>query len=285
MRFSQRRKLTPIRIDIQRDGMDDALRNKLWNALYLSVLSAGGDAFARHGEEPDLIASRLWLHFFNNPFDEKPAGGLAGLVGYVKWWFSRAKWHEVYDLVEAVAQELKAPHLEEFTDLVNSFLGDEQSAYRLVDRHIADITSEQEIQAIEDAAADASPLAAVRAHLESALTKLTDRKSPDYRNSIKESISAVEAMCQALTADPNATLGQALKRLKDAGLPLHPALEQAWSKLYGYTSDANGIRHALTDEPAVTHGDAKYMLVSCSAFVSHLTGLAAGAGVALKSPK
>jgi hypothetical protein len=39
------------------------------------------------------------------------------------------------------------------------------------------------------------------------------RKATDFRNSIKESISAVEAMCQILTGDDKATLGQALKKL------------------------------------------------------------------------
>ena len=47
---------------------------------------------------------------------------------------------------------------------------------------------------------------------------MCDRKAPDYRNSIKESISAVEGMCQAINNDANATLGQAIKRLGEAGI-------------------------------------------------------------------
>jgi hypothetical protein len=108
----------------------------------------------------------------------------------------------------------------------------------------------------------------------------SDRKSPDYRNSVKESISAVEAICKIITGDEKATLGQALKKLEDKGLHLHAALRNAFSSLYGYTNDAEGIRHALLEEPTLDFDDAKFMLVSCSAFVNYLAAEAAKAGIA-----
>jgi hypothetical protein len=40
--------------------------------------------------------------------------------------------------------------------------------------------------------------------------------------------------------------------------------------LYGYTSDTHGIRHALKDDSQPNAEDAKFMLVSCSAFVNYL---------------
>jgi hypothetical protein len=40
------------------------------------------------------------------------------------------------------------------------------------------------------------------------LQKLADRENPDYRNSIKESISAVESAAQEITGDTGATLGR-----------------------------------------------------------------------------
>ncbi len=51
---------------------------------------------------------------------------------------------------------------------------------------------------------------------------------------------------------------------------MHPALEAAFTKLYDYTSDAKGIRHALLDEDRVTFEEAKFMLVACSAFVNYV---------------
>jgi len=53
---------------------------------------------------------------------------------------------------------------------------------------------------------------------------------------------------------------------------LHPALKGAFDKLYGYTSDADGIRHALLEEDKVTFEQAKFMLVVCSAFTNYVVG-------------
>lgn len=47
-----------------------------------------------------------------------------------------------------------------------------------------------------------------------------------------------------------------------------PAFSKKFGVLHGYTIDASGIRHALTDGATVTYSDAKFMLVACSAFVS-----------------
>src|ERR1700733_716108 len=111
----------------------------------------------------------------------------------------------------------------------------------------------------------------VSGHLKNALEKLSDQTSPDYRNSIKESISAVEAMCQIITGTKS-SLGQAVKKLEDNGVDIHPAFDTALEKLYGYTSDAEGILHALLGESTLDSADALFMLVSCSAFVNYLKG-------------
>ncbi len=130
---------------------------------------------------------------------------------------------------------------------------------------LAPITSEEEITAVEQAMSHGGQFKPVVSHLETALARLADRLSPDYRNSIKESISAVEAACKIVADDPKASLGQALKKIG-----IHPALEKGFSAIYGYTSDADGIRHALFEESTVDADDAKFFLVSCSAFVNYL---------------
>ena len=47
-------------------------------------------------------------------------------------------------------------------------------------------------------------------------------------------------------------------------------MEKGFLALYGYTSDESGIRHGGIDFTNVNFEDAKYMLVSCSAFVNYL---------------
>jgi hypothetical protein len=119
--------------------------------------------------------------------------------------------------------------------------------------------------AVDQALAQPGKLGTASLHIKTALDRLADRTGPDYRNSIKESISAVEAACEMITNDAPTTLGKALKRIG-----VHPALEKGFSAIYGYTSDAQGIRHALSEEPNLDADDAKFFLVSCSAFVNYL---------------
>jgi hypothetical protein len=147
-----------------------------------------------------------------------------------------------------------------------------------VDGKITQITSEEEISEIEEALKNAPK--PVDIHLKTALDKLSDRKSPDYRNSIKESISAVEAICKQIASDTKADLEKALKEIEKK-TELHPALKNAFRNLYGYTSDAQGIRHALMEESDLDFEDAKFMLVSCSAFVNYLITKSSKAGIKL----
>ena len=52
---------------------------------------------------------------------------------------------------------------------------------------------------------------------------------------------------------------------------IHRALNSAFKSLYGYTSDSGGIRHSiLEDDITISFVDAKFMLVSCSAFINYL---------------
>ncbi len=113
----------------------------------------------------------------------------------------------------------------------------------------------------------------VNTHINKALSLYADRKKPDYENSIKESISAVESICCIITGTTGsqATLGNTLKKLeKDGGVVIHGAMKAAFEKLYGYTSDSDGIRHGGIDFSNAPAEDAKYMLVSCSAFINYL---------------
>ena len=162
--------------------------------------------------------------------------------------------------------EPKQTYISEF----NSILEQEKAGYRLVDGIITPIIAKPELESIEEAI-DAK-FQTVSIHIKKALLLYSDREKPDYENSIKESISAVEAMCCIITelSGPTATLGAALKRLEDSGVVIHGAMREAFAKLYGYTSDSGGIRHGGIDFANASAEDAKYMLVSCSAFVNYL---------------
>ena len=94
-----------------------------------------------------------------------------------------------------------------------------------------------------------------------------------YADSIVDSIHAVESVARVVYPKSSKTLGPALKSLEDAGLLNHPALTAAFKKLYGYTSDEQDIRHALTDRAAadVALDEAMFMFGACASFAAYLT--------------
>lgn len=180
------------------------------------------------------------------------------------------EWYTIFDFVERYLAVSDENTYAKMANEFNHILEDEVSAYRILDRFVVPITNKAELATIEEA--KSTPYDSVRTHVSKALALYADRKAPDYENSIKESISAVEAMCCIITGltGAQATLGAAIKKLKDNGVHIHRAMETAFSSLYGYTSDENGIRHGGIDFTNAPAEDAKYMLISCSAFVNYL---------------
>jgi len=166
-----------------------------------------------------------------------------------------------------------------FTVACNIVLERERSGYRFVDKVIIPNPSKPELEELEEALNVSRTFSE---HLKRALELFADRQSPDYRNSIKESISAVEALCQLMLGDQKVTLGDALKRIENKIGPLHPAFREALNKLYGFTSDAQGIRHALLGQSDLDVEDARFMLIVCSAFINYLASKASKAGLKLQ---
>jgi len=280
--FSQRKGLKPVKSVMQVDSMDSELRNGLWNALTISYWDQVKDEwlYRSENEKIDTLFKRLWHNYFKRPLDT--------LRDYwpetyeeTREYFFNYNWYEVYDFIEFIANNYPDEYNKvtpKFMDSCNSVLERELSAYRFVGGKITQITSKEEVSEMEEALEISKPFKAVNTHLKRALDLLSDRKSPDYRNSIKEAISAVEAICNLITKEKKASLGQALKKIENK-VSLHPALKNAFSSLYGYTSDAEGIRHALLDEPNLSFEDAKFMLVSCSAFINYLINKISKAGI------
>jgi hypothetical protein len=153
-----------------------------------------------------------------------------------------------------------------YFDKVNKVLEEENSAYRFIDEFITPIIDEVEIVSIENALE--SGYISVKQHLSKSLELFSDKESPDYTNSIKESISAVESLCNQLIENPGTPLGSCLSQL-DIEVGKH--FKQGVTKLYNWTSSDGGIRHGATDESILASFDeAKYMLVICSAFVNYM---------------
>ncbi len=282
MLFSQRHGFKPIKTLVQIESMDTDLRNGLWSSLQMiywdrvqstSGLYSGYYLSDTRNDDFRILCRAMWLLFFKKPLDTLP-NDWQKIYQILREWFFEHQWNEVYDFVEFVAQMFPNQKINaHFIENCNALLQMEVSGYRFVEMKITRIVAEEEIAAVEEALQfESSP---TREHLASALQKLSDRHNPDYRNSIKESVSAVEALSKEITKSQKGTLGDMLKVLEQEH-GLHPALKAAFSNLYGYTSDADGIRHALMDKDRVTFEQAKFMLVACCAFTNYVIGSCKG---------
>ena len=224
----------------------------------------------------------LWHEFFKIRNDTLNRYFGSNAIGTLREHYFKAPWYEIYDLIEFFAN--KYPNKiqnSNFTVECNNILQRELAGYRFVGTYVTPITSTKEISEIEQAIT--SPFKPVNQHFETALKLLGDKQSPDYRNSIKESISAVEAICKLIAKNEKTDLNGALAALEQQGkVDLHPALRRAFLNLYGYTCDADGIRHAFKDEKINSDFDeAKFMLVACSAFVNYLISKTAKSSINL----
>ncbi|MDP3148629.1 MAG: hypothetical protein Q8N83_05810 [Ignavibacteria bacterium] len=285
MKFSQRIGKTPATKKIQIDEIDADLRNGLWNTLKIYFIDEIEHCNPRYPPETNfsILCKVLWIDFFKLPIDTMPRN-VEQQEAYLRNSFFEYNWFEVYDFLEFITNiyiNTKITSREKFKRLCNQILERENSGYRFIDDKIAPITNITEINEIEEAIHNSGHFSALNGaniHLKNALDKLSDKKNPDYRNSIKESISAVESVAKTISDNKNDTLGGALDKIKDI-TKIHPALEKGFKQIYGYTSESNGIRHALMDEANCDFEDAKFMLVSCSAFINYLIAKADKAGI------
>lgn len=274
MRFSERYGYKKVREIVQIDSIDEPLRNALWSLLKVFVwdqvhastgIYGGCYLTSESNEQIRTLCKRLWFSYFKKPLDQLD-DEWNEVYGQLRKYFFGCEWYEVYDFLEFIAGNYERYQFKDnFVSACNQALEKEISAYRFVDDLISRITEQQEVDEIEHALETA--LGPVRTHLRRALELLSSRETPDYRNSIKESISAVESLVAIATGANKGTLGQLIKKLEDE-IHLHPALRTAFSSLYGYTSDEGGIRHALMESESIRFQDAKFFLVVCSAFIN-----------------
>lgn len=251
---------------IKLESVSETLKRKIYAAFYKEeyyIYDLMDQATT--GIEDMMVEMGITYRYPENRiYKEKNAEKLENAI------VNSSEWYTIFDFIERyldICEDNKKIRMqEEF----NRILESENSAYRIIDKKVIPITNKSEIETVEEAMN--VDFDSVRIHIEKALGLFADRKKPDYENSIKESISAVESMCCIITgtAGKNATLGNTLKKLKDNGIHIHQAMEKAFLSLYGYTSDEDGIRHGGVDFANAPSEDAKYMLISCSAFINYL---------------
>ncbi|MCI5130616.1 MAG: hypothetical protein D3904_03640 [Candidatus Electrothrix sp. EH2] len=222
---------------------------------------------------------------------------------WVKEYFYDLDWYCVYNLIEFIFREyeiilnntspfnhffFKKNDLKKknFTLNLNSILEKEMSGYRFISGYIVPITDKNEISEIKSAIEHSKKIgfSGVTEHISTALALLGKKPQPDYRNAIKEAISSVESMVKKISNCNSNGLKGALNDISQK-TNIHNSLRTGFLKLYGYSSDENGIRHAILESSDINFAEAKYMIVSSSAFVNYLIEKGNQAGLLTQANK
>ncbi len=276
MKFSQRIGKTTSIKDLQIESIDTELLNGLWNLTKIHVID-NISTHGRYGGDGDfpMFASITWHTFYKLPVDTIPRYS-SDTIAYIRQRFFNDPWYEVYDFIEYLSTlTIDGIERQNYIDAINSLLEKEFSAYRFINNQISPITNQIEIDEVEKALSQIqyfTSLKGANIHLNNSLNKLSDRIQPDFRNSMKEAISAVETTCRVLTGE--STLGKALNSFESKGLKIDEQFKAAFEKLYASTNNKqSGIRHAIIDEhKKPDFEDAKFMFVVCSSFINFLLG-------------
>jgi len=273
MKFSEKYGYSPIRDVLQVESINEDLQNLIWNAIldtFLNEKILGEDGLISFLEY-------IWSIYLKKPADEINIYNYNSVnYSFFKKYYFNSKWFEKYDLIQELCylQESLNKHFGskkiKFKDKINQILKMELSAYRIISDKVIQITKEEEIIEVEEAIKNTDKYNSVNQHLKVAISLFSNKQKPDYRNSIKESISAVESICKIIARKEDATLYDALKEIETKHA-IHKALKNSFTSLYGFTSGAGGIRHALLENDIIVgFEEAKLILVSSSAFINFL---------------
>ena len=265
--FSRRYGLQPLK-EMQVKSIDTELRTSLWNVLNENVLSRleprNNYQYLRSYASIHVFYYSLWRDFFRRSVDVLEAWSPNDAYIDLRKYFFEAEWYQLYDLLEFLLSQSSVEDPPAFEAALNFVLEREYAGYRFISGIATRMTSEQETETIKAALALEGPVAV---HLTAALKLLSDREKPYYRNSIKESISAVEAFLNDASGEPKAKFHTKMAKV---GANLPPAFQRAAEMLYGWTSDDAGIRHALKGDDTADSPLAHFMLVTCSAYINLL---------------
>jgi hypothetical protein len=264
LNFEQAEGLAPLPDQLAFGQVSDELRAVLWAFIHGQIQESTHKGTYVVDPWADVLRT---VHVYRNhrPSDEFSSKA-SDVVGNLKPIFFEGSYHHIYGWLQFVMEHLSVAG---FSARVDSILNYCRAPYRVVDGYvICPIASEQDAATVKAAFADLkkSGLDGAREHLRSAATNLTQGK---FADSVRESIHAVESVARRL--EPSAELSKALAKLEQSA-SIHGALKTGFLAIYGYTSDQEGIRHALIDDANanVDETDALFMIGACSAFVSYL---------------
>jgi len=273
--FEQAEGLEPLPTQLGITEVSRELRAVLWNYIEQQIKESGATGtFGRYVADPWASILKA-VHVYRDHRTDEFSTTLTPTINQVRTIFEQGSYAQIYGWLQFVIRALPNSG---FSKKIESLLRYSRAPYRVVDGTVLlPIGSEAEAQTISNAFSDlaSAQLTGAREHLRNAATELNQGQ---FADSVRESIHAVESV--ARTLQPSGELSGALARLEKTA-QIHGAMKKGFTSLYGYTSDSQGIRHALLEKgaPEVDEHDALFMIGACAAFVSYLVNKARKAGL------
>ena len=272
--FSQRYGYAPLPEPMRLEEISDDLRREIWNVIRERLLRHRKYFRSYYFDEQGTRFSERVLGKLRKQPEDQISTNYETVLTSFKQTALQGKFGHVLDLVEIIVndrdatEEMKERLRELFEHSAAYRLDTSQRPYRFIPQTSKEQgeAASQSIKTLREGGMEGAA-----AHLRQAAEHIN---AGQYGDSIADSIHAVESVARVIDSEASQTLGPALDSLEKAGLLKHPALKDAFKKLYGYTSDEQGIRHALLDKssPDVGLDEAMFMFGACASFAAYLVG-------------
>ena len=281
--FSQAAGIDPLPQPAKLHELPRKARNALWSRFFLWTKGSGSHHYdyVGLGAPWDVIFYEYHVSILEMPGDEF-SDGLDVQWRAIKELFLGAAYNRVFDLLQFIMRHELVP--DGFREYVVATLQECMCAYAVIEGEwiIVPTAIPEQRKAVEDAfrvLAD-GPFGGARQHLSKSGECIN---IGDYSGSVRESIHAVESVARRIDNNSRKSLAPALESLSKSGLVLHGAFKSGIEKLYGYTSDQEGIRHSLSDATTnVDVADAVFMFGACASFAAYLVEKARGVGIQIE---
>jgi hypothetical protein len=264
--FEQAEGISPLPAQLNLREIPVQTKALLWAAVFaelqLRTSKYGSTVF-----DPILtIARRHFIQVEHGMIDEFRNDFERITKRWKEYFTAKATYTETLGFVQWLLRERPS---DQFAKKVEIVLESTRTAYRVVNNDtIMQVASAIEAEAVTTALKSAKHrgIDGSRQHLLDASAALT---GGDYATSIRESMSAVESVCLSVTGVKDFAKAVAIM---DAKKPMHPAFKIAINRLYDFTSQEPGLRHAKRHDATanVDERDAIFMIGVCASFVTYM---------------
>ena len=281
--FSQAEGIDPLPQPAALGELPKETRMQLWNFIYMNLKESVRHPFEKM--KPVLVDpwKTILLHYhmllLNRAMDEFASNANVH-VQKTKSLILDGDYNRVFDFFQFILRHKSVPCNFRFTfeSVLNRFM----CAYTVVGdgptTTIVPIALPEQREAIQEAfqVLKSGPFEGARSHLGKSAECINNG---DPAGSVRESIHAVESVAKCLDEDAKKSLKPALDALSQK-VNFHGAFKKGIEKLYGYTCNEDGIRHALLKEQAnVDTEDAVFMFGACTSFAAYLVNKSRKAGL------